>query len=145
VSSTTTWSWWSSPEPAATLPPGWLCTVRSNRNCAVQPLLTLRYAVTVMDLTGTAPAGQQVVRLSVGHEQLAAAAPVTGARVAVSFDGGHTWRPARMTGQGSSYAAVFDAPAGALVTLKATATDAAGGSVTQTITDAYRVGWGSLL
>jgi hypothetical protein len=140
ASSQTTWSWWSSPEPGATLPQGWRCTVRSVRDCAVQPLLTLRYGVTGMNLSGTAPAGQQVVRLVVGHVQLAQAAAVTGAHVAVSFDGGQIWTQARMTGRGDSYAAVFDAPAGAQVTLKTIATDAAGGSITQTITDAYQSG-----
>ena len=58
----------------------------------------------------------------------------------MSFDAGKTWRAARMTGTNGAYAAVFHAPAGAMVTLRATAADAAGGTVTQTISDAYRIG-----
>jgi hypothetical protein len=40
---------------------------------------------------------------------------------------------------GGSYAAVFRAPPGARVTLRTSASDAAGGSVTETITRAYQV------
>jgi hypothetical protein len=138
TASQTTWTWWSSHEVAATLPPGWVCTAGRTRSCAVQPLLTLRYGVVGMGIDGSASPGQQVVRLSVGHLQLAKAAPITRVAVSASFDGGKTWHPARVTGTGTSYAAVFNAPAGAMVTLKTTATDAAGGSVTQTITNAYQ-------
>ena len=53
--------------------------------------------------------------------------------------GGTTWQAARITGRGGSYAAVFDAPAGAMVTLRTTATDAAGGSIAETITNAYQI------
>jgi len=98
----------------------------------------LRYGVVGLGLDGSAGPGQQVVRLSVGHLPLAKPAPITRAALSVSFDGGKTWRAARMTGANGAYAAVFRAPAGAMVTLRATAADAAGGTVTQTITDAYR-------
>jgi hypothetical protein len=90
-------------------------------------------------LDGSAAPGQQVVRVFVGHLQLARASKVTGAAVSVSFDGGKTWRAARMTGSGGNYAAVFPAPAGARVTLRTSASDATGGSIAETITDAYQV------
>jgi hypothetical protein len=140
TASRTTWTWWSSHEAGTTLPPGWVCTIGRTRSCAVQPLLTLRYGVVGMGLNGSASPGQQVVRLSVGHLQLAKATPITSVTVSASFDGGKTWHPARVTGSGTSYAAVFNAPATAMVTLKTTATDAARGSVTQTITNAYQAG-----
>jgi len=91
-------------------------------------------------LNGSAAPGQQIVHVLVGHLQPARAAKVTGATVSVSFDGGKTWRAARMSGRGGSYAAVFRAPPGALVTLRTSAPDPAGGSVTKTITRAYQVG-----
>ena len=138
TSSQTAWTWWSAHEAGATLPPGWVCTGRFNRSCKAQPLLTLRYGVLGEGLTGAASPGQQVVRVWAGHVQPAQAAKITSAAVSVSFDGGTTWQPAEMTGTNGSYAAVFNAPAGAMVTLKTSATDAAGGSVTQTITNAYR-------
>jgi hypothetical protein len=138
----TVWTWRSAHESGSTLPPGWDCegNIFTNaRACAVEPLMTLDYNVVGLGLNGTAPAGQQVVRLTAGHLQLSAATAVTGARVSVSFDGGQTWQRATVTGHGGSYAAVFQAPAGALVTLRATATDAAGGSIAQTISNAYQI------
>jgi hypothetical protein len=137
----TVWAWRSAPAAGATLPAGWTCLPGGvvNRACAVQPMMTLRYAVAGMNLSGATVAGQQVVHIQAGHLQLARQAAITGAQVSVSFDGGKTWQPAKVTGSGSSYDAVFDAPAGAKVTLRTSATDAAGGSVTETITNAFEV------
>jgi hypothetical protein len=57
----------------------------------------------------------------------------------VSFDGGKTWRPATVTALGGGrFRAAFTAPAGAFVTMRVTAADAAGGSVTETIFRAYQ-------
>jgi subtilisin family serine protease len=56
-------------------------------------------------------------------------------RVEVSFDGGATWRPARMTG----HTAKLTHPSGTgFVSLRATATDNRGNTVEQTIINAYR-------
>ncbi|HEY3958768.1 MAG TPA: hypothetical protein VGM53_35855 [Streptosporangiaceae bacterium] len=138
----TVWTWRSAPGRGARPPAGWTCPPggAAGRPCAVQPMMTLRYHVTGLRLDGSAAPGQQVVRVLAGHIQLARAARVTRAAVAVSFDGGKTWRAARITGRHGSYAAVFTAPAGARVTLRTSAADAAGGSVTETITNAYRTG-----
>jgi len=48
--------------------------------------------------------------------------------------------PARVSGHDGRYNAVFTAPPGALVTLRTSAADAAGGTVTETITSGYRTG-----
>ena len=140
----TTWTWRSAREPGVKLPLGWWCgqgpISRSgigSRACAVQPLLTLRYAVQNLALDGTAPADQQVVRLTVGHLQLAQAAPVTAVAVQVSFDGGHTWHRAQVTGQNGTYTALFTAPPAATITLRTTATDSSAATITETITRAY--------
>ena len=140
TASHTVWTWRSAPS-SARLPAGWTCLPggAADRACAVQPLMTLRYGVVGLGLNGAAAPGQQVVRVLVGHLPLARAAKITAATVSVSFDGGKTWRAARMTGAGNSYAAVFSAPAGTRVTLRTSASDAAGGSITETITNAYQV------
>ena len=58
----------------------------------------------------------------------------------MSFDGGTTWRRASVTGTGPGrFVATFTAPAGSLVALRASARDAAGGSVTETITRGYAI------
>ena len=101
-------------------------------------MMTLRYGVVGLGLDGAAAPGQQVMRVLVGHLQLARAAKITSAKVSVSYDGGRSWHAARVTGSGGSYAAVFSAPPGARVTLRTSASDAAG-SVTETITNAYQV------
>jgi hypothetical protein len=141
TASQTVWTWRSAPAPDARLPAGWTCLPggAADRSCAVQPMMTLRYSVIGLGLDGAAAPGQQVVRVLAGHLQLAQAAKITGATVSVSFDGGKTWHAARVTGSAGSYAAVFFAPPGAHVTLRTSACDAAGGSVTETISNAYQV------
>jgi hypothetical protein len=85
------------------------------------------------------------MRLLVGHVSYngagstAAIKPVT---VSVSFNGGKTWQQATLTGSGGSYTATWPNPASAKGTdpsLRVTATDALGGSITQTITSAYTI------
>jgi hypothetical protein len=90
-------------------------------------------------LHGATHPGPQVIGLSVGHLQLAHGARVTRAAVSVSFDGGKTWHPAKVTGHDGSYTATFRAPAGTKVSLRTSAADAAGGSVTETLPNAYQV------
>jgi hypothetical protein len=142
TASHTVWTWRSAHEPDVTLPTGWYCNLKGNeldQRCAVQPMMTLRYAVSRMAQDGQVPAGRQTVNLQVGHLELARAALVTRAAMSVSFDGGKTWHLARVTGRDGHYRAAFNAPAGAFVMMRTTARDAAGGSVAETITRAFQV------
>jgi YVTN family beta-propeller protein len=140
----TAWTWRTARETGATLPVGWTCkatfqsVAKPDRSCAAQPMMTLGYGVAGLSLNGSTPPGRQVLHLSAGHLQLAKAAAITGTSVSVSFDGGKTWHRARVSGQAGRYTATFTAPAGAMVTLRTHATDAAGASITETITSAYR-------
>jgi hypothetical protein len=102
-------------------------------------MMTLRYAIAGLALRGTTRAGRQTLHVTAGHLQLVKAIPVTSASVSVSFDGGKTWHQAKLAGHDGSYTAVFTAPAGAKVSLRTSASDAAGGSVTETLTNAYQV------
>jgi hypothetical protein len=141
TASHTVWTWRSARVSGARLPPGWTCQPGgiSDRACAIQPLMTLRYSVVGLGLDGATAPGQQVVNLLAGHLQLARAANITAARMSVSFDHGKTWQAARITGSDGSYAAVFRAPPGAQVTLRTSASDADGGAITETITNAYQI------
>jgi hypothetical protein len=135
----TVWTWHTAATGAAKVPAGWTCVLYQRvSNCAVQPMLTLRYAVAGLSLHDAAPAGRQVLHVSVGHLQAAKASAITRAAVSVSLDGGQTWHRAKVTGKDGQYTAVFSAPAGSKVTLRTSAGDAAGGSVTETITSAYQ-------
>jgi len=138
--SQTTWTWRSAPDPGATVPPTWACYgVTNQRRCAAQAMMTLNYQVHGLGLNEATKPGHQVIGLSAGVIEPAAAVRITGARVQVSFNGGRTWRPATVKSAGSGQFTVsFTAPAGAEVSLRTSATDAAGGSITETIQDAYR-------
>jgi hypothetical protein len=138
----TVWTFRSAPvTTSAQLPRGWSCAryTYKRKGCAAQPMMTLDYAVTGLGLDGAAKPGPQAVHLTVGHLQTVKAAPVTTVAVAVSFDGGKTWHRATVTGGDGSYTAAFSAPAGAKVSLRTRAADAAGGSIAETITSAYQI------
>lgn len=144
ASTQTAWTWRSRPDPAATVPLSWYCTYTPSghllRRCAVQPLMTLGYHVHGLALTGTVPAGAQLIALQVGHLQLATPAHVTGASAQFSCDDGKSWQRASVRGEGGgNFQIAFSAPGGCLVTLRVAASDAAGGSITETITRAYQV------
>jgi hypothetical protein len=140
-----TWTWRSASRPGASVPPPWFCGMTQQRNyvrrCAVQALLTLGYRVGRLALDGTAPPGRQVLSIRAGHLQLAAQPRVTRVSVAVSFNGGRTWQPATTARTSArTFRAAFTASQGATITLRVTAADAAGGSLTETIDDGYRIG-----
>ncbi len=143
--SRTVWTWRSARESGARLPAGWNCGLTSRgtpaggRSCAVEPMMTLDYAVAGLSLLEATRPGPQVMHLSVGHLQLVNGARVTRAAVSVSFNGGKTWHPAKLTGHNGSYTVTFRAPAGVTVSLRTSADAAAGGSVTETLRGAYQV------
>ncbi len=139
-SSTTTWTWRSRRRPGATIPAGWSCGTGMIRRCAVQPMMTLDYHVRRLAPDGTAPAGRQVIGLDAGHIQPGGQPRVTRVTVRVSFTGGRTWRAAAVTALGGGHFRItFTARPGAYVTLRTSAADAAGGSVTETILRAYQI------
>jgi hypothetical protein len=136
------WTWPTRRDPGATVPAPWLCetTAAQTRHCAVQPLVTLDYDVAGLSLYGQTAPGRQTVTLTPGHLQLTAARRFRLVRVQVSFTGGRHWQPASVRAlRGGRFAAGFSAPRGAGVSLRVTATDAAGSSLTETILRAYRV------
>jgi hypothetical protein len=143
--SQTTWTWRSVRDATATVPKAWFCGFTHdftalNRRCAAQPLLALNYGVQGMSLQGLTSPGQQVVSVSVGHVQPAAATAVTGLTASFSLNDGDTWTPATVTSRGGGrFGVSFMAPAGTDVSLRVKATDAAGGTIEETIPRAYGV------
>lgn len=143
-SSQTVWTWRSARKPGVTLPAAWHCGLTATgqplSRCVVQPMMTLNYLVQRLALNGSVPPGHQAVDVSVGHIQPGRALPVTGARAQVSDNDGQTWAIAPVTRSGAGkFRIAFTAPGGVDVTLRVSATDAAGGSITETILRAYRV------
>lgn len=140
------WTWPSRPRPGAVVPAPWYCgaslvghQVVFDRHCAIQDLLMLRYRLAGLSLAGTAPAGHQVLAISVAHLQHGAQFPITGATAQVSRDGGATWQDATLTRTGPhQFSAGYTAPAGALVSLRVAARDSLGATITETLLDAYQ-------
>jgi hypothetical protein len=143
-SSTTVWTWRSRRDPGARVPAGWFCQAKIFgklvRDCAVQPMLALDYHVRGLALDGSTAPGPQLIGLDVTHIQPGGQSRTSGATVHVSVDGGRTWRLARVTADGGGRFAVrFTQPPGRDVTLRVAARDASGGTITETLRDAYRV------
>jgi hypothetical protein len=143
-STDTVWTMHTVAAPHAVVPASWECAnieFNPTQHCSVPPMLTLNYQVTGIGLNGVAPAGSQVIAVSVGHIQLSQASAIVSAKAQVSWDGGLFWEPATVTRTSAGlYRVSFTPPAGVNVTLRFTAADAAGGSISETITDAYAVG-----
>jgi hypothetical protein len=143
-----TWTWPSKAEPHATVPAPFYCRDTFahgiDRHCAVQDMMTLGYQLAKESLNGSAPAGPQSLDIAVNHLPASAPFPVTHAKVQVSFDRGITWQPATLTrichGKvcTNTYHASYTAPAGAPVSLRVTARDITGATVTETILSAYQ-------
>ena len=90
----------------------------------------------------TAPKGHTfAIPLTVECQVGAAPATVTAVTVDVSYDDGRTWKPAAVTGSGAHRTATVSHPGAAgFASLRATVRDSAGGTVTQTVIRAYRIG-----
>jgi hypothetical protein len=99
----------------------------------------VRYAPVLAD-GQTAPAGCRFdVPFAVRRQPGSSAGPVRTLAVDVSFDDGATWTPAAVRRHGERGVATVTHPSGTgYVSLRATSTDTAGNTVTQTITRAYR-------
>ncbi|MEV6877420.1 hypothetical protein [Amycolatopsis sp. NPDC051128] len=142
----TEWTWKSRHVEGTTLPPALYCARGDDgpdRSCAVEPLLTLGYAVGGLRLDGSTLSGPQGLDLTVGHLQQSTASPVTAATVQYSTDG-TTWQDAAVTARGdgvfhADFTATTESFRGTDVSLRVTASDAAGATITETITAAYHV------
>jgi hypothetical protein len=130
----------SAADSGAQLPAGWKC--ESTGKCTVLPMLQAKIPLPT-DLTGHLPVGTSVTALNVGHVPGAAPSAIRSVALQTSFDGGKTWRKARTVGSGGRYRAVLVNPAaqaGHRATLRLVVTDAAGGKLVETVSNAYSVG-----
>lgn len=112
--------------------------------CQVLPALTLNYQLLGLSKSNTSQLPVQALLLNVAHLSygtVGSHAPITSAKVAVSFDNGATWKDVPALGAAGIYLAQWRNPAaGSPVQLRVTATDSLGGSITQTVTNPYTVG-----
>ncbi|MGW1887186.1 S8 family serine peptidase [Streptomyces sp. NPDC001970] len=106
------------------------------------PLLQVDYAVPVDAQNAVGSARRHNLGLSVRMQDGMAAPRGVTLKVETSYDDGKTWTTARTAGKGSGqFTATVERPSSvrgdAYVTLRVTATDAAGNSVRQTVNRAY--------
>ncbi|MFH8340693.1 S8 family serine peptidase [Streptomyces sp. AM6-12] len=105
------------------------------------PLINLSYGVPT-DLAGTVPAGRRLP-VTLGASYMAGATgtgTLGGGRLEVSYDEGTSWRQVRLTGAGASWHGTLTVPSGAAsVSLRASARDDRGGSVSEEIIEAVGV------
>ncbi|MGC4762179.1 S8 family serine peptidase [Micromonospora sp. DT46] len=107
---------------------------------AVLPASAIRFTPR-LDRDNAAPAGRSfVIPVTVQRQPGAPSARVAALTVDVSYDGGKTWQRARIRGGGDGWTATVRHPAGTgHVSLRATARDTAGNTVTQRVIQAYRL------
>jgi len=136
-------------DPSMALPTGNVCpatrdSATPSAPCQVLPALTLNYQFNALSNTNGSHSPVQNLVLRVGHlsyGSVGSTAPITSAKVSVSFDNGATWKDAATRGGDGTYTAQWSNPAaGKSIQLRVTATDSLGGSITQTITNPYTVG-----
>jgi len=146
----TTWTWNSQERPPDQLPPGWTCPTKggggrtplATTGCSFEPLLFVGYQ-TGAGTDDVVPAGTRAtVSLSVGHQEGAAATPITSVTAQVSFDDGNTWTAVHPTRTAAGhYRLRYRQPVlgqtSGFASLRITATDAAGSHVDQTVIRAY--------
>ena len=134
----------SQTDPGPALPSDVFCALGGTAPCHIMPVLSLSYHLAT-DTTNTSGSPLQALLLNVNHlsyDGLGSHAAITSASVSVSFDGGKTWQPALVVGAAGTYVALWQNPksaAGTSPTIKVSATDAAGGSITQTVSNAYTI------
>ncbi|MEU4554967.1 S8 family serine peptidase [Micromonospora violae] len=104
------------------------------------PLMAVRFTPP-LSLDGSAPAGRSFeVPVQVPRQPGAVGSRVTTLTVDVSYNGGKTWQTAQVRKGGHGWTATVRHPAGpGYASLRATARDAAGNTVTQRIIQAYRL------
>jgi hypothetical protein len=117
-------------------------TFRSSHTTQAQklPLLSVAFMPAPLNANNSAPKGKPTVVPYWVRRGTPDAAPAT-IKIEASFDDGATWKRPPLTGTPAAGAVTITPPSGAeFVSLRATATDAAGNGVLQTVTRAYRVG-----
>ncbi|BEL04363.1 S8 family serine peptidase [Actinoplanes sichuanensis] len=102
------------------------------------PLSTIRFSPELDDHNTAPGGGPFAIPVTVDHQRGSTAGTATDVRVEVSFDDGATWQQTEVTGTGDHRVATVGHPAGpGFVSLRASAADDAGNTVTQTAIRAY--------
>lgn len=144
----TEWSFSSAHSGDRTVPDDWSCVADDGQYgdsaaCSALPLITPHYRLGAAP-DGTSATGDDHLAVTFGRAPgTTTGAAVTQAKVEISYDGGSFWTKATTTPRGKdTFAARWtnpDTSAGKDVTLRITATDAAGDRLVQTVVNAFTV------
>jgi len=138
----TVWTWASAPR-AGTLPAQRTCR-DSTQNCSFEPLIFVDQDAAVDGFNSVPPGTVATVDLYAHHQLFDTTSPAIGdLTLSYSVDGGASWTSAAVTSAGSGhFQARLPVPADAtgFVTTRVAASDAAGDTVDDTTTDAFRIG-----
>ncbi|MET9046035.1 hypothetical protein ABZX34_24825 [Streptomyces sp. NPDC004362] len=139
----TEWTFTSAKHEVSGIPSGHYCPTGNSDPCAALPVLTTSYRIVGADLSGQAKSGHTALDLTVAHQRYADQTPIRTVKAEVSFDAGATWHQAKVKAtRAGHYNAEWFTPQsaiGTMPTLRVTATDTAGSSITQTVQNAYTV------
>ena len=138
----TEWTFRSATSPARTVPDKVLCF--SGDNCSGVSVLDTTYHLNG-SLLNTMKPGVASMELTIRHAPYTRELPITRTRVSLSFDGGRTFRPAAVVplGHGRFHVVWVNPRHAGPVTLKVSAADTAGSTISQTIEGAYVISGGS--
>jgi hypothetical protein len=144
TTTTVDWGFRSAPDPSAgRLPAQELCPPVTSQGCSYLPLLYIGYNL-ALNYAGQAQAGQSFpVTFTVAHQQGETPPAGVSATVSASFDNGQTWTTPQAAASlgGNRFAAAIQQPplaqTSGFVSLRVTARDSAGDSVTETLIKAY--------
>ncbi|MCK2239342.1 MULTISPECIES: S8 family serine peptidase [unclassified Crossiella] len=103
------------------------------------PLLDIRYDLP-LDLANRAKPGEFAFAVNAPHQAGSGGRGAVAVTMEASTDDGATWHPVPVLPAGKSWTAKVTNPASGFVSLRTKAIDADGGSVTETLVRAYRVG-----
>ena len=128
--------WW----PLATsMAATWTFKSDASPDGGTLPLLTVGFQPG-LDLRNTAKGGQAFsFPATVVRQAGSGTAAVNGLRVSVSYDDGKTWKAATVARDGATWKVTVTHPASGYVSLRASADDAQGNTVEQTVIRAYRL------
>lgn len=132
------WTFHSDRPTRTTVPSTWTCPDDPGP-CAAVPLLVADYDLP-QALDGTVAPGSATMAVTFRHASGAPAVPIRSAAVDVSFDDGRTWTSTALVGTGGGrYLARWTNPPGAHLSVRVSARDAAGATLTQSVLDVATV------
>ncbi len=143
----TSWGFSSAEPDSNQVPDGVGCAgsalTGSTDPCAADPLIFLRYNAFTSTGNSVSVRGVHVIEVTPSYQAVPAPARVTSLRLWISTDGGKTWRQERVRSRGGSWLARYRLPAlprtDGSVSVRVSAADSAGDTVSQIITDAYSI------